>query len=157
MRYEWKDSWGGSKDDAQRVGEYLDELSQKKGGGLTPQDVLKSAKPKKSPIHKYFAWDDTEAARKYREWQARQLVNHVVVIYEKDNSDQPETIAVRAFVNVTNRQEERKYTPIKDVMYDPQLRKQLLNKAKGELFTWRRKYKDLVEFSEVFDIIEKVA
>jgi len=55
-------------------------------GRITPKQVLETAKDKKSPLHSYFEWDDTEAAYKWRIEQARELIRRVkieIVIEEK--------------------------------------------------------------------------
>lgn len=51
----------------------------KKNGTLTPALVVKDAKPKASPLHACFEWDDGVAAAKYREEQARELIRGVEV------------------------------------------------------------------------------
>jgi len=50
------------------------------------QTILKCAESEDSPLHNYFDWDDTSAAEKYRQNQARQFYRsvkyHIVVINE---------------------------------------------------------------------------
>lgn len=48
-------------------------------GVITPDAVVSDAANPESPLHKYFEWDDTEAARKYRIEQARTLIRSVRV------------------------------------------------------------------------------
>lgn len=55
--------------DTEEVGKELSKL-----GNFTPTDVLDIAKSPKSPLHKYFEWDDSKAAHAYRLTQARHLV-----------------------------------------------------------------------------------
>jgi hypothetical protein len=59
------------------VKEELKKLEQK--GKLSPLDVIDAAKNPKSPLHQYFEWDDTEAARKYRIEQARELIRTIKI------------------------------------------------------------------------------
>jgi hypothetical protein len=56
-----------------------------KNGKLTPFDVIEAARDKTSPLHEYFEWNDTEAARLYRIEQARGLIRTVKieVVYEE--------------------------------------------------------------------------
>jgi hypothetical protein len=44
-------------------------------GRLSPAEVVKAARDPKSPMHGYFTWDDSEAARMFREDQARTLIS----------------------------------------------------------------------------------
>jgi len=46
-------------------------------GRLYPADVVNAARPKSSPLHRYFDWDDRSAAEKYRLDQARALIRSV--------------------------------------------------------------------------------
>lgn len=46
---------------------------------VSPQLLVDSAKNKKSVIHSYFNWDDTDAANKYRVSQANLLLRHIEV------------------------------------------------------------------------------
>ena len=46
----------------------------KKHKTLSPSIIVQSAKRKKSPLHKLFDWDDTEASQKWRLHQARILI-----------------------------------------------------------------------------------
>jgi hypothetical protein len=41
---------------------------------LTPDDVIKAAQDKESPLHAQFEWDNTAAAHAYRQAQARELI-----------------------------------------------------------------------------------
>lgn len=66
---------------AKIVGEILEKI-EKRDNTITPEAVIEEAKPKKSPIHGCFNWDDAKAANEYRLWQARNLIRSVVIIKE---------------------------------------------------------------------------
>ena len=36
------------------------------GGVFGAEAVVEAARPEDAPLHSYFEWDDTEAARRYR-------------------------------------------------------------------------------------------
>lgn len=57
----------------------LARLAKAGRGILTPDAVVEAASDPGSPLHDYFEWDDTEAARKYRLDQARTLIRVVRV------------------------------------------------------------------------------
>lgn len=65
------------KTNPQVVGEYCYELEQKKGGKLTPKELVEAARDVNSPLHDEFEWDNTRAAQKYREWQARYIISSI--------------------------------------------------------------------------------
>lgn len=43
-------------------------------GSLTAEEVVRRAKSKRSPLHKFFEWEDEVAAHAYRIEQARELI-----------------------------------------------------------------------------------
>jgi hypothetical protein len=51
-----------------------------KNGCVDAETVVKAAKPKNSPLHDHFEWNDGEAAHKYRLIQARTMIRSVGVI-----------------------------------------------------------------------------
>lgn len=65
------------KTNPQVVGEYCYQLEQKKGGKLTPKELVEAARDVDSPLHNEFEWNDTKAAQKYREWQARYIISSI--------------------------------------------------------------------------------
>lgn len=138
----------------QVIGEHLESI-EKKNGCIKPAMVVDSARPKNSPIHKHFEWDDTVAGEKYRLGQARQLISSV---YIKSHNDITPSSPVRAFVNVLRDDVgDRRYESITTVMSDEQKREQLLNRAKREFETWQKRYEALQELSDVFEAFKHVA
>ena len=132
--------------------------------GLTPKTLLDVAKSPKSTLHCYFEWDDTEAAQKYREYQAYELIRRVKVKVETPDHNY---ITVRAFWPV--RQVEKDgtvnlnrpgvYLPLTDALQDEQALEQILEAAKSELKAFSIKYRQLsavAEMSEVFEAIEEL-
>lgn len=54
-------------------------LLESEQGRLDPVAVVDAARDPASPLHAYFEWDDTEAARQHRLGQARQLIRRVKI------------------------------------------------------------------------------
>jgi len=130
--------------DAQIVGEALDALRAKRKA-LTPALVVNAAKPKGHPLHLYFEWNDTAAARQFRESQAAHLIRSVTVKIESA----PECLPVRAFVSVGDCSS--RYEPIYEVLCDSERRDMLLAEALRELEALRQKYSTLIEVSRAID------
>ena len=59
---------------------------EKQDGTLTPTRVVEAAKPKSSPMHDSFEWDDSIAGQKFREEQARTLIRTVWVEREVEGT-----------------------------------------------------------------------
>lgn len=122
-------------------------------GVLKPEDVVEAARPKTSPLHDKFDWDNNEAGPKYRLWQARQLIS-VTVEYIGGGKDQK---PYRVFVSLTpDRHDDGGYRTIEAVMSEPGSRRQLLEDALEEMERFQRKYADLKELATVFAEMKKV-
>lgn len=128
----------------------MERIKNENGGALRAQDVVNEAASEASPLHRYFNWDDNEAAYQYRLWQARQLISAVVVMlpYTKHS--------VTAYVSLRDDRRAGIYRPIVEVMSDADMRNRFLAEALDDLHTWERKYNRLVELTPVFEAISMV-
>jgi hypothetical protein len=129
----------------------LRRIAEQYDGKLRPSDVIKAARPVSSPLHDQFQWDDTEAAREYRLWQARQLIR---VTVEYIGAGEEKTLT-RVFVSLTSDREQGGYRVTADVYSNPSRRRELLNDALEELKRVERKYSHLKELTEVFAAIRR--
>ncbi len=152
MVYKWKFQPKGNVS-AQVAGECIEQIAKKNRGAITAKAIVKEAKAQRSPLHNLFEWDDTVAAKNYREEQARQILVQLVIV-QKGKKDK-ELLRVRAFVSVEEKRDIH-YTPFERAMSKPHLRQQLLQQALSEINTWREKYRELEELSGIFDAIAKV-
>jgi hypothetical protein len=57
----------------------LEEIAERTGGRLTPEDAIMDARDPESPLHPHFTWDESEAAHKQRLYEARTLIRSVRV------------------------------------------------------------------------------
>lgn len=118
---------------------------------VTPKAVVEKARDENTELHACFEWDDTIAAQKHREQQARVMLSNLVVV--RKEADKKKATPVRLFVNVTKRT--NTYTPIQVVVADPDKYERMLRRAKLELAAFTRKYEMLVELSELLEIIKE--
>jgi len=153
MVYRFRDGFHVNGD-AQQVGEALEKLRNRHHGRLTAGQVVAAASRKRSPLHRYFEWDDTAAARKYRLSQATYLIRAVVVAA---TDGEREFEPVRAFVCISAADERPKaFTHVCEAMADADLRHEVLARAKRELRSWRKRYADLAAFAELFPLIDRM-
>lgn len=143
----------GAHKDPKLVGEHLELLRRKFHGELTPEDVLDDAQNHNSPLHSFFEWSDTEAAKQYRLQQARGLIRSVVAIYT-----QPDRPAVRAkaYVHI-NEPSAPHYRETSHAMSQAKTRQMVLDRAMNELKAWKARYKDLEEFAALVRVIDAMA
>ena len=138
-KVEWKVK-GIFKADAQKVYEEIGDVN------VTPEEVLKKAKNKKSELHKCFEWDNDIAAERYRLQQARQIIQLLVVTPVAE-----EHTPLRAF-QITS--ERNTYQSTRLFLEQPDEYQVLLDRAKQELQSLRSRYKMLTELETIFEEID---
>ena len=101
-----------------------------------------------SELHKCFEWSDTEAARKYRLMQARQItINLKYVPLDKSKQE------VRVFHLDTKT---HVYEPVTKFVVNSDKYARLLAQAKAELVSFERKYHTISELESVFEAINEL-
>ena len=131
--------------DAQTAGEMCERLASE--GRLTARDLVEENRPEDAPLHDEFEWDNDAAADRWREHQARHIINCLVV--RKDTSE-----PVRAFFNIERTAPT--YTHIETILRSADDTKILLDKAFRELQIFRKKYQTLEELADIFAAIDRV-
>ncbi len=115
------------------VKEALEQLA--KDGLLKPSAVVEAARDSSSPLHSHFEWDDSEAAEKWRQEQARQLIRSITITV-----DRGEPVQVRAYVSLpADRENGNGYRRIEDVMSNEFMRKQLAGEISDTIQCWEKK------------------
>lgn len=123
-------------------------------GKFTARDVLDSARDPASVLHRYFEWDDGEAAEKFRLIQAHGLIRRARVTIVQASG---ETSSVRAFVSLSSeRVAGGGYRSTERVLASEALTAGMLTTAKLELASFRRKYGQLSQLAGVLDAIERL-
>jgi len=126
----------------------LRKLAHANGGLLTPEAVVEFARPKTSPLHKRFMWDDSEAAHQYRLWQARQMISVTIRYVDIKGKKTP----TRVFVSLSPDRDKRHggYREMVEVLSDASMRRQMLQDASNEMSLFEMKYQSLDELSDIF-------
>ena len=137
------------KADATKCYEEICEI----GDEVKPEQVLDKARDKKSELHKCFDWDDSSAAEKYRLYQARKVINHLIVVTQ--DVDEPDKEPIQFRVMLKNEQtKESGYKQTIVMVRDEDEYKKLLDQAYKELHAFKQKYQCLSELSEIFALID---
>lgn len=133
---------------------------EKQQGLLTPETVVSFAQAEDSPLHKYFTWDDTAAAERWRQEQARKLIQSVNVTFLDDEGVEQ---SCRAFVNVKPDEDEQDdaiagqgYISLARSAKSGSYQLQVLEYAKGQLKQWKAKFGSYREFYGVTAEIDKL-
>jgi len=148
MVYQWRKGARCADIDPQVAGDEINRLEKELDRNVEAADIVKVAKAKRSPLHSAFEWDDSEAARLFRDEQARDLIANIVVVYEEPGSDEPSMI--RAFVHISG---ESGYTNTVTAMSDVDKRQKIVEQAWKDLQIWTVKYEQYKEFAEIVSTI----
>ena len=63
-----------TKEQREQINNRIKEISDRNGGTITPEEIVKDAKKSSSPLHVAFLWNDKEAAHHHRLDIARKLI-----------------------------------------------------------------------------------
>lgn len=113
----------------------LERILEENDGLLTVSAVVEAARSVSSPLHKHFDWDDTSAGEKYREWQARTLIQKCKITLDH----RPDTV-VRAYVSVPSDRKEGGYRAMHNVLSDSVLKDCLLTEMRKRIAYWQKQY-----------------
>ena len=146
---------GLQKVSAEVTGAVCKDLIDKEGA-VTPQRLVEVSKPKDAPLHDEFEWNNTIAAQKYREEQARQIIKNIVIIEVKEEEAQPK--AVKCWVNsdrafVPTDEGAHRYVTINAALNDTSWRDNLLKAARRDMLSFIAKYKRLTELGKIISDI----
>lgn len=135
-----------------KVVKELKRIAIKNGGLLQPEVVVEAARPITSPLHSRFEWNNTEAAQRYRIWQARQLISVTVETLAATG----ESFDVFVSLSPDRGRKGGGYRVMTEVLSDDHMRAQLLQDALDELAIFRDKYQKLRELAVIFAAMKKV-
>ena len=137
------------------VKEELEQIAKKSGGVLSPEEVVEFAKNPATALHSRFTWDDTEAARQHRLWQARQVIACVVVTKEVAPAKE---LKIRTYFSLpdSRRGESGSYHHIDKIMSDDDLIEKLEQMCENELKAVRAKYNTVKKYAAVFEMIDSL-
>lgn len=116
---------------------------------LTPEIVVEEAAPAVSPLHSFFEWDDSEAARRFRLQQAAGLIRSVKVRVTRTAADGTITdYTIRQFEAASRAgipdPPPGSYVPVREI--SGPARTIFLQRMQREMQAMRRRYEGLNEF-----------
>lgn len=125
--------------------------SQSDDGKLHPENVVAYASDPNTELHSRFTWDDTDAAQKYRLWEARQLIAVAVQVIAEGAP------AYRAYVSLrSDRMAGGGYQSLNVVLRSPKMYGELLEDALEEIERLQEKYGRLKELRPIWQAAKQV-
>lgn len=133
-------------------------------GVLTPELVVEKARDPNTALHAKFEWNESDGHYKFLLMQAMQLLRVIKVTIVRENRDtkQIEVKTTRAFVAPISERKSKLnpgggYSPVEDVLSDPDRRQALLDTALSELTAFRQKYESLDELAAIWTALDKLS
>ena len=135
--------------DADKVAREIASL----GENVEEADIVNKARDEKTELHKCFEWDDTKAAEKYRETQAKHVVRSIYLVRkpEEEEPEEEKVFMVRAFSHTDG---SAGYSQTVHVIKNEDRYQLLLEQAHEELRAFKRKYECLTELKPILDLID---
>jgi len=154
-----RDGASFKKDDAQEIGEFIENCKNKTTRGIL-EEVKKNPKHK---IYSLFEWDKKKAVELYQLQRVREIVSHIEINIISIGNKEPVSlnITVSAFKSVNPIYEtgmyegERVFVPFEEGMENENYRNQIINKAKTELINWTNRYSQYKELETIIKTIKE--
>jgi hypothetical protein len=151
---------------AETAGNVCQMLSETKQG-LTPKSLVDYSRSEDAPTHNEFEWNDGVAGERYREWQARKLIAHLIIV-KSDTANEREIKLVqqysdRGFVSVRGdkeaeepeeQKENRQYVGLFSALDHEIWRQSLLKDARKDMTIFKAKYQRLEELATIIKDID---
>ncbi len=115
---------------------------------ITPQNVVDLARNEDSVIHNDFEWNDTVAGEKYRNIQARQMIQNFVIVREDKEAEPVRALQISTTVN--------EYKTVEIILRNEGEYQSLLKRALGELEAFKRRYQTLTELEPIFEAMKQI-
>lgn len=142
MVYQWRVGYN-FKASPEKAAKVMNKLA--KEGQLNAGKLVEVSKPKSSPLHADFEWDDPKAANNWRKYQARVMINSLLMIPEETNQEE-EKEPIRAFFKVTPTKASQ-YESTEVLIRTENGRDALRAQAQKELISYRQKYRTVLEWT----------
>jgi tRNA A37 N6-isopentenylltransferase MiaA len=149
----WKQNVPTKGIDAEKAHAALETI-RSKNNGLTDDAIVQAAAPKNHALHKWFEWDDSEAAKEHRRNQARLLIRSLEVTYSESPDIKTRVYEVEHKARPQD-PERTVYTTTEEVLANPESRDRLIAEAIRAAMQFRRRFKMLHELDAVMEAIDK--
>lgn len=151
----WEPGWKryAKGKDPQKVADEIFSISDTP----TADEIVDMASNPETESHDLFDWDDAIAGPKWRKEQANKILQNLKVEFVQSD-DKPEGqktfTPVRLFYG--NPCERKGFVAVTTIMGNKDMYEQLLERAKMEIKSFRKKYAMLKELEALFDMIDMI-
>jgi hypothetical protein len=139
---------------AEVVAEEFRKIEKAKGRLSTKElaeELVRRSRPRSSPTHDLFEWDDQKAAEIQRLDRAMAIIAAVYVTFE----EQPERKPMKAFPVVIVNGKKGPY-PMRKVLASQDLVRAMLEAAKMDMYRFMQRYEGMKELAKVFRAMREI-
>lgn len=140
----------GTNKDAEVVGRFLEKKFP--SGFVSSKEFLEMARPKNSPVHDYFEWDDSIAGERFREHQAGRILSAIITIEEGVETRE----YVTPMVIESDENKDGHYIRLDIARDSEEIWEMVLERALQEAEQWAQRYQHLKELGPITKAIRKV-
>lgn len=139
----------------------IERIKELGDGDLVLQTLVDESKPKDAVLHDEFEWKNTDAANRWRLFQARRTVQSIELVH----GDSPPTRAYESVrlvetvpvnTGMTRTKTKNVFRSIEDILADPETRDELLGQAIRDALAYKKRYHALQELAKVFAALDEV-
>ena len=144
------------KADPQVIGEEIDRIRAENDGNITSQIFQDASRDKDAPCHQHFEWNQDEAANKYRNIQAGEIIRSISVVRW---TEEGEKSTVRAFSSVPapgGASNARVYVSTIEAMEDKDDRTFILQEMLNQLVSMRKRWAQINELADELELVDKL-
>ncbi len=157
-KYQWREDAPKPPIDADVFGSTIEKIAAGAPLNLVkPDAIVEAARPKNSPIHAAFDWDNKAAAESWRKQQARMFVSALQIV--RVHVTEGPALSSRAFFSVSQ-DGERGYAGQSRIMSDKDLRAQVIDGARKDLDNLLVKYQGVAALgsyvARLQEIVEEI-
>lgn len=127
-------------------------------GTVTTDLLLEEARSPTHPLHKYFEWDDSVAAEKYRQQQALSMImasRMVASIVERQRNGPPKVVGTATVRQLVSPFRKGGFKMRNEALNEADARKAMVERKISALRSWLRETVDLPELSQLRSAIER--
>lgn len=151
-RYEWKDEAPGfyQRFDADKIGREFMKIKDE-NGDIHPAAVVAYARNPNSEMHNFFEWNNSAAAERYRNWQARNMIACIteVKVTVKDKKVIREKVRLLFPVK---RGTNRGYSYADEIKKDREKVQEIIANARSDMEAWMKTYDRICkQFDEIYE------
>lgn len=146
--FKWREG-SRIKADPNKAGELFNNLANE--DRLNAKTVVEVSQPDEALLHNEFEWDDQKAAISFREHQARNIMNALLIVEVNEEAEQP---PIRFCYKVDD--DSSNYTPIKTIVQSADSMEVLRKKAAAELKSFQMKYNAILAYCNAVTEMEQL-